>query len=126
MNPSSPPAIGIDLGTTFSCVSRLDDLGRPSTLSNAEGDKSTPSVIFFDGTDVIVGKEAVKAKGTDMVHIVECAKRELGERLFEKALGGRQYPPEVLQAYILNKLREDAQQQIGDFSKVVITVPAYF
>ena len=126
MNQSSAPAIGIDLGTTFSCVSQLDDLGRPLTLANAEGDKSTPSVIFFDGTDVIVGKEAVKAKGTDMIHIAECAKRELGERLFEKAFGGRQYPPEVLQAFILNKLRIDAQQQIGDFRKVVITVPAYF
>jgi len=126
MNQSSTPAIGIDLGTTFSCVSQLDDLGRPLTLANAEGDKSTPSVIFFDGKDVIVGKEAVKARGTDMIHIAECAKRELGERLFEKALGGRKYPPEVLQAFILNKLRIDAQQKIGDFRKVVITVPAYF
>ena len=50
--------IGIDLGTTFSCVSRLDDLGRPMTLDNAEGDHSTPSVILFDGEDVVVGKEA--------------------------------------------------------------------
>ena len=126
MNQSSLPAIGIDLGTTFSCVSRLDEFGRPMTLFNAEGDKSTPSVIFFDGTNVVVGKEAVKAKGTDMIHIAECSKRELGERLFEKTLGGRQYPPEVLQAFILNKLRLDAQQQIGEFRKVVITVPAYF
>ena len=126
MNQPSEPAIGIDLGTTFSCVSRLDDLGRPMTLDNAEGDHSTPSVILFDGEEVVVGKEASKAKGTDMIHIAECTKRELGERLFEKTLGGRQYPPEVLQAFILNKLREDAKRQLGDFSKVVITVPAYF
>ena len=46
MNQSPEPAIGIDLGTTFSCVSRLDDLGRPMTLDNAEGDHSTPSVIL--------------------------------------------------------------------------------
>ena len=126
MNQPTEPAIGIDLGTTFSCVSRLDDLGRPMTLDNAEGDHSTPSVILFDGEEVVVGKEASKAKGTDMIHIAECTKRELGERLFEKTLGGRQYPPEVLQAFILNKLREDAKRQLGDFSKVVITVPAYF
>ena len=87
MNQPSEPAICIDLGTTFSCVSRLDDLGRPMTLDNAEGDHSTPSVILFDGEEVVVGKEASKAKGTDMIHIAECTKRELGER-FRKNTGG--------------------------------------
>ncbi len=119
-------AVGIDLGTTFSAVAYLDDLGRPQTLMNAEGDKITPSVVLFEGNDVIVGKEAVKAMATDMEHIAECAKRELGYRMFHKVLGGRQFPPEALQSWILNKLRADAQQQIGPFQKVVITVPAYF
>jgi molecular chaperone DnaK len=120
------PAVGIDLGTTFSVVAQLDDIGRPTTLSNAEGDKITPSVVFFEGTNVVVGKEAVKAIATDAEAIAECAKRDLGHRMFHKVLGGRQYPPEALQAFILNKLRADARKQIGDFSKVVITVPAYF
>jgi molecular chaperone DnaK len=122
----SNPAVGIDLGTTFSVVAYLDDLGRPTTLNNAEGDKITPSVVFFEGTNVVVGKEAVKAIATDAEAIAECAKRDLGHRMFHKVLGGRQYPPEALQAFILNKLRVDSRKQIGDFSKVVITVPAYF
>jgi molecular chaperone DnaK len=114
------------LGTTFSVVACLDDLGRPQTLQNGEGDKITPSVLLFEGNDVIVGKEAVKAFATDYAAVAECAKRDLGNRMFAKQLGGRQYPPEALEAWILNKLRIDAQAQIGPFQKVVITVPAYF
>lgn len=119
-------AVGIDLGTTFSVVCHLDDLGRPQTLINAEGDKITPSVVFFEGGNIVVGKEAVKAIATDAEGVAECAKRDLGHRMFHKTLGGRQYPPEALQAWVLNKLRLDAQKQIGEFAKVVITVPAYF
>ncbi|MDP6442416.1 MAG: Hsp70 family protein [Pirellulaceae bacterium] len=119
-------AVGIDLGTTFSAVAHLDDLGRPQTLINAEGDKITPSVILFEGADVVVGKEAVKAMATEMEQVADCAKRDLGNRMFHKVLGGRQYPPEALQAWILNKLRTDSERQIGPFRKVVITVPAYF
>ena len=61
------PAIGIDLGTTFSVISKLDDLGRPQTLINAEGDKITPSVVLFDDQEVIVGREAIKA--LSLIHI---------------------------------------------------------
>src|SRR5687768_6504019 len=118
--------VGIDLGTTFSVISMLDDLGRPQTLSNAEGDKITPSVVFFEGENVVVGKEAAKALSTDADQVAECAKRDLGNRFFHRPLGGRQYPPEALQAWILNKLRVDATKQIGPFSKCVVTVPAYF
>ena len=128
--PASPtskhPAVGIDLGTTFSVISRLDDLGRPQTLINAEGDKITPSVIFFEGSDVVVGKEAAKAVATDADNVAECAKRDLGSQFYHKPLGGRRYPPEALQAWILNKMRADAARQIGQFQKVVVTVPAYF
>jgi molecular chaperone DnaK len=120
------PVVGIDLGTTFSVVATLDDLNRPRTLINAEGDKLTPSAVFFEGDNVVVGKEAVKAIATDALNVAECAKRELGNRFFPKVLGQRQYPPEALQAWILNKLRIDSRKQIGDFAKVVITVPAYF
>src|SRR5688500_14627694 len=94
----SAPAVGIDLGTTFSAVAYIADLGRPTTLINAEGDKITPSVVFFEGNNIVVGKEAVKAIATDAELIAECAKRDLGHRMFHKVLGGRQYPPEALQA----------------------------
>ena len=122
----SHPAIGIDLGTTFSAVARLDETGRPETLANAEGDKTTPSVLFFDGEDVIVGKEAVKAMGDAMPRVADCAKRELGQRVYSKELTGRQFPPEALQAWILHKLGQDTRDKLGPFEKVVVTVPAYF
>ena len=119
-------AVGIDLGTTFSAVAYLDNHGRPQTLNNAEGDKLTPSTILFESDQVIIGKEAVKAMGTDFEHVADCPKRDLGERAYHKMLGERQYPPEALQAWILHKIRRDAEKQIGPFKKAVITVPAYF
>ena len=126
MNPSSPLAVGIDLGTTFSAVARLDDTGRPITVPNGEGDLTTPSVVLFDGDDVVVGKEAVKALATEAERIADCAKRDLGMREYHKPVNGAKFPPEVLQAYILKKLREDASRLIGPFDKAVVTVPAYF
>ncbi|HWB14257.1 MAG TPA: Hsp70 family protein [Pirellulales bacterium] len=126
MTASLGPAVGIDLGTTFSAVARLDDTGRPVTVSNAEGDLTTPSVVLFDGDDVVVGKEAVKAIATEADRVADCAKRDMGSREYRRTVDNKRYPPEVLQAYILKKLREDAARQIGAFDKAVITVPAYF
>ncbi|MDO4575940.1 MAG: Hsp70 family protein [Planctomycetia bacterium] len=121
-----PPAVGIDLGTTFSVVAKLDDSGRPVTLVNAEGDRITPSVALFEGGQAVVGKEALKAISTDANSVALCAKRDMGHKVFHQALENKQYPPEVIEAFILNKLRQDSVAQIGPFSKVVITVPAYF
>ncbi|MBN2477452.1 MAG: Hsp70 family protein [Pirellulales bacterium] len=126
MTTVPPPAVGIDLGTTFSVVARLDERGQPVTLVNAEGDRVTPSVVLFDGEDVVVGKEALKAIASEAEHVAECSKRDVGHRVFHKVFDGRQFPPEVIEAWILNKLRNDAAQQIGPFGQVVITVPAYF
>jgi molecular chaperone DnaK len=117
---------GIDLGTTYSAVAYVDEAGRPTTLVNAEGDLVTPSAVLFEGSTVIVGKEALKAVATDAEAVAECAKRDLGHRAFHKLLEGRQYPPEAIQAFILRKLKNDAEQQIGPIKEVVITVPAYF
>ncbi|MDA1053138.1 MAG: Hsp70 family protein [Planctomycetota bacterium] len=122
----SAPAVGIDLGTTFSAIAYLDDAGRPQVLSNQEGDKTTPSVVLIEDGTVVVGKEAVKAMATDMHNIAECAKRDLGTPFFHQVIGGTEYPPEVIQAWVLKKVRSDAQRQIGEFTKAVITVPAYF
>ncbi|MHC4176806.1 MAG: Hsp70 family protein [Planctomycetota bacterium] len=126
MSDPSPPAIGIDLGTTFSAVARLDQSGQPITLVNAEGNRVTLSVVLFDGEDVVVGKEALKALATETERVAECCKRDIGYRVFHKVFEGKQYPPEVIEAFILNKLRIDTAEQIGPFSKVVVTVPAYF
>lgn len=126
MKHSKSDAVGIDLGTTFSAVAILDDLGRPRTLTNADGDRLTPSTLLFEGNNVVVGKEALKALATDAEDVAQCAKRDLGKRVFHKVLGGRQYPPEALEAWILNKLRIDAARLASEFRQAVITVPAYF
>ena len=107
-------------------IARLDERGQPVTLVNAKGDRLTPSVVLLDGDDVVVGKEAMKAMSTEADHVAECAKRDMGHRAYHRQINGKQYPPEVIQAWILNKLRGDAAQQIGPFDKTVITVPAYF
>ena len=106
------PAVGIDLGTTFSAVARLDDAGRPVTVPNAEGDLTTPSVVLFDGDDVVVGKEAVKAMATEAERVADCAKRDMGSREYRRTVDNKRFPPEVLQAYVLKKLRDDAARQI--------------
>ncbi|MEZ6115051.1 MAG: Hsp70 family protein [Pirellulaceae bacterium] len=77
-------AVGIDLGTTYSAVAVLDKSGQPQTLLNAEGDRLTPSVVLFDDENVVVGKEALKAIGTDALRVALCMKRELGQRSFAK------------------------------------------
>ena len=73
MTTPETPAVGIDLGTTFSVVARLDERGQPVTLSNAEGERLTPSVVLFEGDDVVVGKEAMKAMATEAERVAECA-----------------------------------------------------
>jgi len=126
MTKASIPAVGIDLGTTFSVLARLDENGHPVTVVNGEGDRSTPSMVLFDGEDVIVGKEALKAFAAEPARVAECFKRDMGQRVYHKVIEGKHYPPEVIGAFILNKLRADARAQIGPLEKVVITVPAYF
>ncbi len=120
------PAIGIDLGTTYSVLARLDEQGHPVVLSNSEGERSTPSVVLFDGESVVVGREALKALATEPERVAECSKRDMGKRVFHKVIQGKHYPPEVIGAWVLNKLRADAAAQIGPFQQAVITVPAYF
>jgi molecular chaperone DnaK len=124
---TSPPwAIGIDLGTTYSALAYIDTSGRPRTVANEEGDLLTPSVVFFDEEAVVVGKEALKAIATHAVSVARCMKRDLGRRFFPQELSGRHFPPEALEAWVLDKLRRDGARVLGEFQQVVITVPAYF
>ena len=126
LSSQTAQAVGIDLGTTFSAIAYLDSSGRPIVLENAEGDKTTPSVVLFEGDEVIVGREAAKAISTDWERIAECMKRDMGRPEYRRVVAGRRFPPEVLQACVLHKLRHDARRMLGDFNQVVITVPAYF
>ena len=130
MSDQSPtkqhPAVGIDLGTTFSAVAYLDSLGKPETIRNAEGDLTTPSAVFFDRSHPIVGIEAVEAGLVEPERLALYAKRDVGEALYEKTIRGKQLPPEVLQALVLRKLKEDAELKLGEITKAVVTVPAFF
>jgi molecular chaperone DnaK len=121
-----PLAVGIDLGTTFSAVAFLDNSGRPETIRSAEGDMTTPSAIFFDRKCPIVGIEAIEAGLIEPERLALYAKRDVGESAYEKRIRGESFPPEVLQALILRKLKSDAEMKLGEISTAVITVPAFF
>lgn len=126
MAQSKCKTVGIDLGTTFSVIAHLDATGRPATVMNAEGDAITPSVLFFDGDLVIVGKEAVKAAIHEPENAVAFMKREMGSQSFSRPVNGKKIPPEVLQSYVLKKLKADAEMRLGEVKPAVITVPAFF
>lgn len=118
--------VGIDLGTTFSAVAHLDSDGRPWTILNSDGDLTTPSVVYFDTSGAVVGKEAVAAGEFEPDRLAQFAKRDIGEAAFSKEIRGQRLPAEVLQAVILKRLKNDAELKLGDIKKVVITVPAFF
>ena len=124
-NNKQPP-VGIDLGTTYSAIAYLDATGRPITIFNDEGDILTPSAVAFDDEMVIVGKEAIKGSVVDAEGFGECFKRDIGRPLFRRPIRGREVPPEVLSAFLLEHLKEYAERRLGPIRKVVITVPAFF
>ena len=126
MYSGSEPAVGIDLGTTFSVIAHLDSAGRPWTIPNAEGDLTTPSAVLLDGSAMIVGKEAIKAAIAAPDDVAQFVKRDMGCAAYRKPLNGESVPPEIIQSFILDKLHRDAVLKLGDFRKVVITVPAFF
>lgn len=126
MSASNSRAIGIDLGTTFSAVAHLDANGRPVTIVNSEGDRATPSVVLFDESSVVVGKEAVKAAAMEPERIADFAKRDMGNPQYSRAIGGEYLPPEVIQSLILEKLKRDTEALLGPVKDAVITVPAFF
>ncbi|MQY09540.1 Hsp70 family protein [Actinomadura macrotermitis] len=118
---------GIDLGTTYSCIASIDDVGRPAVLRNLEGTDTTPSVVYFEtGQNVVVGATAKDTAVLDPDNVVSLIKRDMG-RDVAYPLQGTEYRPEELSAFILLKLATDARTVTGeDAHDVVITVPAYF
>ena len=126
MSSQPAPVIGIDLGTTFSVVASLERSGMPQTILNAEGDLSTPSAVYFEQDQVVVGKEAVKAAVYEPESVLQHVKREMGKPFCDKPIRGTRLPPEVVQAAILRKLRQDAEHRLGNVQDAVITVPAFF
>ena len=117
--------IGIDLGTTNSCVSVLEG-GEPKVIPNSEGNRTTPSVVAFKGDDELVGETAKRQAVTNVKNTISSIKRKMGTS--EKVdANGKTYTPEEISAKILAKLKSDAEAYLGEkVTKAVITVPAYF
>jgi molecular chaperone DnaK len=122
-----PKAVGIDLGTTNSVVSVLE-AGEPTVIPNAEGARTTPSVVGFSKTDeVLVGEVAKRQSITNPDRTIRSVKRHMGENNWSVDIDGKKYNPQEISARILQKLKRDAESYLGDtVTQAVITVPAYF
>ena len=117
--------IGIDLGTTNSCVAVLEG-GEPKVITNAEGDRTTPSVVAFKNDEEIVGITAKHQAVTNPNKTIASIKRKMGTSEKVK-IDDKKYTPEEISAKILMKLKKDAEAYLGEtVTKAVITVPAYF
>ncbi len=117
--------IGIDLGTTNSCVAVLEG-GEPVVIPNAEGARTTPSVVAFKGSERIVGSAAKRQAITNPDKTISSIKREMGTS-YKKHIDGKDHTPQEISAMILQKLKQDAEAYLGEkITQAVITVPAYF
>ena len=119
-------AVGIDLGTTNSCVSVLEG-GDPVVVANSEGSRTTPSVVAFARNgEVLVGQPAKNQAVTNVDRTIRSVKRHIGTD-WSVAIDGKDYTPQEISARILMKLKRDAEAYLGeDITDAVITVPAYF
>ncbi len=118
--------IGIDLGTTYSCVAIMEG-GKPSIIENAEGARTTPSVVAFTkNNERLVGQLAKRQAVTNPARTVQSIKREMGSN-HRVTVDGDSHSPEQISAMILQKLKSDAEGYLGEtITRAVITVPAYF
>ena len=118
--------IGIDLGTTNSCVAVIEG-GEPVVIANAEGARTTPSVVAFSKTgERMVGQVAKRQAVTNPDRTIASIKRQMGTN-YHVAVDGKNYTPQEISAMILQKLKSDAEAYLGDkVTEAVITVPAYF
>ncbi|MEK9599401.1 MAG: Hsp70 family protein, partial [Pontimonas sp.] len=119
-------AVGIDLGTTNSVVSALEG-GEPTVIANAEGLRTTPSVVAYtkDG-EILVGETAKRQAVTNVERTISSVKRHMGTD-WTMEVDDKKYTPQEISARILAKLKRDAEQYLGEsVTDAVITVPAYF
>ena len=118
-------AVGIDLGTTNSVVAVLEG-GEPTVIANAEGNRTTPSIVAFKSEEVLVGELAKRQAITNPDNTVRSIKRQIGSN-WKQNFEGKDYTPQEISARILQKLKRDAESYLGDdVTDAVITVPAYF
>src|SRR6202046_1214309 len=119
-------AVGIDLGTTNSVVAILEG-GDPTVIANAEGSRTTPSVVAFaKNSEVLVGEVAKREAVTNVDRTIRSVKRHMGTD-WTVTIDGKKFNPQQISAYILMKLKRDAESYLGEkITDAVITVPAYF
>ena len=119
-------SVGIDLGTTNSCVAVLEG-GEPTVIPNAEGSRTTPSVVAFaKGGEVLVGEVAKRQAVTNVDRTIRSVKRHMGTD-WSVSIDGKKYTPQEISARVLQKLKRDAEAYLGEpVTNAVITVPAYF
>lgn len=120
-------AVGIDLGTTNSAIAVLEG-GQPTIIANAEGQRTTPSVVAFSKAgEVLVGEVAKRQAVTNVDRTIASVKRHMGDSSWTVEIDDKEYNPQQISAFILGKLKKDAEEYLGDSVKdAVITVPAYF
>lgn len=119
--------VGIDLGTTTSALSYLNELGHPEVVANADGERIMLSAVYFaDENRVLTGVEAIRSRQEDASKAVRWIKRKMGEENYFVTIAGKKYSPAEISSFIIKKLIQDAERQIGKISDVIITVPANF
>jgi molecular chaperone DnaK len=118
---------GIDLGTTQSCVARIDETGKPAIVKNEAGEDTTPSVVWFESPDnVIIGRAALNQSLVEPDQVAQLVKRDMGTSA-RYTFHGQRHTPETVSALILRELASVAKKEAGEpVRDVVITVPAYF
>src|ERR1700712_2735128 len=119
-------AVGIDLGTTNSVVAVLEG-GEPTVIANAEGGRTTPSVVAFaKNSEVLVGEIAKRQAVTNVDRTIRSVKRHIGTD-WTVDIDGKSYTPQEISARILQKLKRDAESYLGEaVTDAVVTVPEYF
>jgi len=118
---------GIDLGTTYSAIAYVDEHGKPVIVPNQESERITPSVVLFDGDNIIVGNTAKESAKVEPHRVVSRIKQHMGDPNFVFQYEGQAFGPEDISSFILRKIVGDAEIALGDkITDVVITCPAYF
>ena len=120
--------VGIDLGTTFSALAILNAIGKPEIVPNPDGERLTPSAIFFDEDNpeiIRVGIEAINSRHLNAERSVRWIKRHMGDGNYRKNIDGKDFTVVELSALILKKLKQECSSANGEIRDAVISVPAH-
>jgi len=127
MSEQATKIFGIDLGTAYSSIAYVDEHGKAQVIPNSDNQRVTPSVVFFDEGEIVVGDVAKENSKLYPNEVVSFVKRAIGEADFVFDYGGDSYRAEEISSYIIKKVIQDAEQALNEkISDIVITCPAYF